>query len=65
MFGPVHVVRDNGQACKACAFTIEVHTTMESKPVPSKVLRERQIMPCKFDPKSDCSFYGFDKLRSV
>ena len=40
-------------------------TTMESKPVPSNVLRERQVMPCKFDPKSGCSFYGFDKLRSV
>ena len=44
---------------------IEVQATMESKPVPSNVLRERQVMPCKFDPRSDCSFYAFDKLRLV
>ena len=46
-------------------YPLELHATMESKPVPSNVLRERQVMPCKFDPKSGCSFYGFDKLRSV
>ena len=33
--------------------------------VKPKVLGQRQVVACKFDPKSDCSFYGFDKLRQV
>ena len=33
--------------------------------VKPKVLGQRQVVACKFDPKSECSFYGFDKLRQV